>query len=91
MGYDLAYFVHYIQIKNLRKGINAMTRRQKLFIAKMSKINKSNKQYYIMEINAAIIKLYQNVKWSTREILEVEKYLLHASIDSQTTIIKQGD
>lgn len=53
-----------------------MTQRQKIFIAKILKIGCPNRQYWVMEVNAHIIKLYQNVKWSTPEILQVEKHLL---------------
>jgi len=58
--------------------IKGMNRRQKIFIGKMSKLLLpiEGKEERVMELSPHVLKLYQNVMWSPREIRDVEAYCL---------------
>lgn len=54
-----------------------MNKRQKAFITRTKKLLVGmDRQERAMEISATITRLYQNIKWSSNEILEVENCLL---------------
>lgn len=53
-----------------------MNAKQKSFITRLNKkIIGMDRQQKVMEIDCAILRLYENMKWTRTEIFKLEKYL----------------